>query len=76
MGDAHWIDVFEGPRWLRIPKFLKDECWERHLKIEIEVDKGLIRETVRFDISGPLEKVERLKGDAYAAIQAYLEAKA
>ena len=54
---ARFSSVCEAPRWANVPSFLRDQAWNLGLKIEVEVDKGWIRERVRFRIEGEPEKV-------------------
>jgi hypothetical protein len=69
---ARWRDVVEGPRWAAFPSFLRDECWKRDLdNVKIEVEKGWVRETVRFDISGPDDAIASLQRDIESVMVAY-----
>jgi hypothetical protein len=68
---ATWKNSIEGPRWASFPTFLRDECWMRDLDLRIEVEKGWIRETVRFEIKGPKPEVDRFRQEVERAIEAY-----
>jgi hypothetical protein len=64
-------DYIEGPRWANIPSFLKKLCWEMDLELKLEVDKGWIRETVFFTVTGEHEVVELFGGRFRESIKAY-----
>jgi hypothetical protein len=51
-----WV---EAPKFANVPTFLKNLAWQLGLNIEIEVDKGWLRETVRFKIEGEEAKVKK-----------------
>lgn len=42
----------EGPRWAGIESFLKTGAWNRGLKIEVDIVKGLVRHTYLFEVTG------------------------
>lgn len=65
---AEWRHIIEGPRWARFPSYLKDECWERGLKLSLDVDKGFIRETVRFEVSGSQDAVDSFRKHILVAV--------
>jgi len=46
----------EAPRWAAFPEFLRNRCFVLGLDLEIDIDKGWIRETVRFKIEGKESK--------------------
>ena len=43
----------EGPKWADFPGFLKKICFGNDLKLEMDIDKHWISETVYFKITGP-----------------------
>lgn len=49
----------EGPRWAKFPSFLKDICWKMDLALELETEKGWVRETVRFKVVGTETKLRK-----------------
>jgi hypothetical protein len=51
-----WV---EAPKFANVPTFLKNLAWQLGLNIEIEVDKGFFRETVRFKVEGDEDKVRK-----------------
>lgn len=62
----------EGPRWASFPEFLKNACFMYDLKIvQMDIDKGFIRETVRFEVSGTESNLNRLKNAIEAGIEEY-----
>lgn len=58
MQTATLTSTCAAPRWAKVPSFLRDQAWTLGLKIEVEVDKGWIRENVRFRVEGDAEKVK------------------
>ena len=44
--------LWEAPRWAKTSAFLKNQAFMLGLECRIEVDKGLIRETGRCEVSG------------------------
>ena len=52
MEEASIKTTCEGPRWACIPEFIKNLAFELDLKCDIDVDKGWIRENIRFKVSG------------------------
>lgn len=62
---AIWRDHINGPRWANLPTAIKNACWELGLNVKIEIDKGWIRETVRFSIEGSKDELEALR-EAFA----------
>lgn len=45
--------IFEAPRFAGLPSAIKDAAFQLGLKVDVlDVDKGIIRETVRFSVSG------------------------
>ena len=62
----------EGPRWARFPKFLKNSCFMYNLKvIDIDIDKGWIRETVSFEVEGSESNLRRLIKSIELGIEEY-----
>lgn len=68
VGEAEWVEVFETPRLARLPSFIKNACREGSLKLEISVDKGWFRETVRVKVTGPYLRLRALKWAIYSVI--------
>lgn len=68
---GEWIEILSGPKFAKLPRLIKDGCWERGLKLEMEVDKGWIRETVRIKVTGPAVRVNDFKRAVYWAIESY-----
>ena len=63
--------VLQGPRWLGIESFLRNEAWTRGLEIEAETDKGWVRESVRFRVKGDENKVREFVSEIQQAMDAY-----
>jgi len=61
----------EAPKFAYVPTFLKNTAWQLGLKIEIEVDKGWLRETIRFKVEGDENKLKTFKINLEKAIQEY-----
>jgi hypothetical protein len=51
-----WV---EAPKFANVPTFLKNLAWQLGINIEIEVEKGWFRETVRFKVEGEETKVKK-----------------
>ena len=48
-----YTSYVEGPRWANFPNYIKNLCHMLDLKIVVmDIDKGFIKETVRFKIEG------------------------
>ncbi len=61
----------EAPRWAGFPAFMRNECWLRGLKLEMEVEKGWLRESVRYRVKGNADDLSKLVGDIRDAIKRY-----
>ena len=61
----------EGPRWAKFPQFLRDRCFILGVELEMEIDKGWIRENVRFKIEGNESKVRRIMREIKESIEVY-----
>lgn len=68
---ATYRDMIEAPRWAGAQKLVRDLAWGYELKLEIQADKGWLRETVRFSVEGDDRKVDKFKRDLYASIEDY-----
>lgn len=64
-------DLIEGPRWAGISGFIKDTAFLFGLKLNIDVDKGWLRETVRFEVEGGENAVAKFKTTLYDAMADY-----
>jgi len=64
-------EIVTGPRWAGASTFIKDAAFGYGLKLTIEIDKGWIRETIRFQVEGDDGKVERFKRDLHEAMEDY-----
>jgi hypothetical protein len=72
MGSGTLKSYIEAPRWAAFPKFLKDECFMLNLKIvRLDIDKGWVRETVRFEIEGGESDLLRFKRSLEASVKEY-----
>ncbi len=63
-----WV---EAPKFANVPTFLKNLAWQLGVNIEIEVDKGWLRETVRFKVEGDEEKVKKFASIFNKAAEEY-----
>lgn len=63
-----WV---EAPKFANVPTFLKNLAWQLDLNIDIEVDKGFFRETVRFKVEGDEEKVRKFASVFNKAAEEY-----
>lgn len=64
-------EILVAPRWAKLPRFVKDECFRRGLDLAIDVEKGWIREVARVEIKGDKANVDGFKRDLYAAMEHY-----
>lgn len=62
---------WNGPRWAKFSDFLKDLAWDLDLVIEIEIDKGIIRESGRYVVEGDEESIKKFRRMISSAIEAY-----
>jgi hypothetical protein len=60
-----------GLRWAGLQRFLKKYCYSHDLEITMDVDSGLIRETVYFTVVGESSAVEKFKKDLANAVNNY-----
>jgi hypothetical protein len=57
-----WKYVVEGPRWMGVKQFIKNESFILDLSLtQFEVDTGWIRETVRFEVTGEENNVKEFR---------------
>lgn len=61
----------EGPRWAKVPSFLRDLAWRLNLRIEIETEKGWFRERVRARVHGPVDAVKEFERQYDDAVRDY-----
>jgi len=62
----------EAPKWAAFPKFLKNTCFMYDLKvIYMDIDKGWIRETVRFKVEGGESNLRRLQKAIDIGVEEY-----
>lgn len=67
--------IRESCRALRtagMPEFIKGLAWRLGLECQVEVDKGWIKESVRWEVSGNEETLVRFKDAFELAIKEYL----
>ena len=62
---------FEGPRWAAFPSYIKTTCHMLGLKLDMEVDKGFLRETVRFKVVGPESALRQFNAQLEADVTDY-----
>jgi len=68
---ATFRDIIEAPRWAGVQKLIRDLAWEYNLKLDLQVDKGWLRETVRLSVEGDDQKVINFKRYLYASLEYY-----
>lgn len=68
---AKYRDYCEAPRWARVPAFIKNTAFMLGLDVSMDIDAGLIRETVRFEVSGDQEKVSEFIKAFLASVKEY-----
>lgn len=64
-------EIVTGPRWAGASTFIKDAAFGYGLKLTIEIDKGWLRETIRFEVEGEDGRVEKFKRDLHEAMEDY-----
>lgn len=50
--------TLEGPRWLNLPKAVKDFCFHNNFKYDIELDKGWLTVKVYVTLHGTSKEIE------------------
>ena len=68
---ATYRDIITGPRWAGISTFIKDAAFGYGLKLNLDVDKGWLRETNRFEVDGEDGAVAKFRRDLREAILDY-----
>jgi len=63
-----WV---EAPKWANVSNFIKNLAWELGLECTVEVDKGWIRETVRYVVEGEEAKLRTFKDKLLSTARAY-----
>ena len=58
----------DAPRWAKVPKFLRQLAFELDLKIDIDVEKSLLRERTYFTVYGKKSQLEKFKNVFEVAI--------
>lgn len=61
----------EAPRWAKLPTFLRELAWRLDCEIEVQSEKGWIRETVMFEVRGTEEKLVAFKQNLEKATAEY-----
>ena len=64
-----WKSYIEGPRWAGIQSALRKGAWDVGLDIEFTVEKGLLRETVFFEVMGDVDSVVGFKRGVEAMVR-------
>jgi len=49
---------------VKVGDFVKNLAWDHGLRCETEIDKGWLRETVRFEVFGTFAEVSGFKDDS------------
>lgn len=65
--------IVTGPRWAAFPRFLKNTAFMCDLELSIDVEKHIVRETVRFEVQGKKKDVDLFKKIVGISIEAYNE---
>jgi hypothetical protein len=64
-------EIITGPRWAGASTFIKDAAFGYGLKLTIDIEKGWLRETIRFEVEGEDGRVEKFKRDLRSAMEDY-----
>lgn len=67
--NSTYRNVITGPRWAKFPTAIRSAAFEAGLDLKMDVEKHLIRETVRFEVSGPSNIVEAFQSALLNTIQ-------
>lgn len=68
---SEWREIIEAPRWARFPKALRNLCFEMGLDLDMEVERGWLREMIRIRVSGAETELAKLQYAVYATIDEY-----
>jgi hypothetical protein len=62
---------YAAARWAHVSTFLKNLCFKYNLKINLDIDKGWLRESCRFVIIGKESLVDQVISEFNDAVEAY-----
>lgn len=65
---SSWI---EGPRMARLPEFIKKLAQRLDLEVKLDIHTRLIRETVFFEVTGSLGKIDEFSEEFSLAVNEY-----
>lgn len=68
---ASYRGIIEAPRWAGVPSALRDIAFMEGVDLKLDIDKGWVRETVRFSVTGESDFVRRFVRALSASINAY-----
>jgi hypothetical protein len=51
----------EAPRWANVPSFIRGLAWKLEMECDVTVEKGWIRETIRFEVRGNEDQLKQFK---------------
>ena len=66
---AEFKGIITAPRWMKVPTALRNICFERAVKCDLDIDKGWITETVRFTLTGDKQKIAALRWSIRSVIE-------
>ena len=68
---AHYKGWYEAPRWAKFKKYLTETCFYHDLDLEIDIDKGFIRESGVFKVTGSEKDVSRFITEYHQTAELY-----
>ena len=57
-----------GPRWLGLSDFIEKLAWQSSLDCKTQNQKGLLRETVLFEVKGSAKDIKIFLDELYATV--------
>jgi len=61
--------IIQGPKWAGLQKLLRDAAWMSDVAIRLEVERGIITETIRFEVIGTESGIEKFRSGISEAVE-------
>ena len=68
---ATYKNAWEAPRWAKVSNFIREAAFKYDLECKLIVDKGILRESGRFSVTGSSDNINKFKRIFGAAIRDY-----
>lgn len=62
---------YEAPRWANFERYLRETCFFYDLDYEIDIQKGIIRESGIFKVTGTDENIKKFINDYHQTAELY-----